>query len=403
MKTLYLFTDSFPYGSGETFLESEIGYLENNFDNIYIIPIFAIDIKQKRPLKSNVKVFIPPFRSLKNKKELILKGIFNNSPIKIFIKEFFKKKVYLSYRKFWIWCTHLLVTRYLIKYLKRNNLLNIFYDNNNICYFYWGLRWSYILPFVDEIKAKVLVRFHGSDLYEELNEDYIPFREQQIKKINCAVFVSMFGLNYFNSKYPFFKETKYLSRLGTIDYGLNPYKRDINTTIVSCSNLVPVKRVELIVKSLYNLSLNINWIHFGDGPEMPKIKELLNILPSNIKVELRGRISNKELMYFYSNNSVDLFINTSYSEGIPVSIIEALSFGIPVIATNVGGTGEIVDDTVGKLIDKDSSPEFIARTIEQIIDSENYYELRINARKRWEEMCDADKNYNEFVSFLLKL
>lgn len=403
MKTLYLFTDSFPYGSGETFLETEIDYLANNFDNIYIIPIFAIDLRQKRPTKSNIKVFIPPFRSLKNKKELILKGIFNNSPVKIFINEFFKKKVYLSYKKIWNWGTYFLVTRYLIKYLKRNNLLNIFYDNNNICYFYWGLRWSYVLPFIDEIKAKVVVRFHRSDLYEEVNNNYIPFREKQIDKISYAVFISSHGLNYFSLKYPYFKGNKLLSRLGTLDYGLNPHKKNNYITLISCSNLVPFKRVDLIVKSLKYLKINVKWIHFGDGPEMPKVRKMLNILPSNIIAELRGRISNKDLMNFYSSNSVDLFINTSYSEGVPVSIMEALSFGIPVIATDVGGTSEIVDDKVGKLIDKDSSPEFIARTIEEIIDSENYYELRINARKRWEEMCNANKDYKEFVNFLLKL
>ena len=47
-----------------------------------------------------------------------------------------------------------------------------------------------------------------------------------------------------------------------------------------------------------------------------------------------------------------MFINLSSSEGIPVSIMEAQSFGIPVIATNVGGSGEIVVSETGVLVDE---------------------------------------------------
>jgi len=403
MKNLYLFTDSFPYGSGETFLENEITYLCNKFNAIYIIPIFSNYSQKLRNTPENSTVLKPPFKCLKNKKELMLKGIFNTSPIFSFINEFFSKKVYSNPKKIWNWGTHFLITRNLIRYLKKNNLLNLFNDKNNICYFYWGVRWSYILPFIDEINSKIVVRFHGSDLYEELNHNYIPFRKEQIIKINYAIFISKYGLDYFEKKYPFFSGKKHLGRLGTEDYGLNPYNKGSYITIVSCSNLVRIKRVDLIAKSLSLFNEKVKWIHFGDGPEMKRIKKLVKTLPPNIKVQLMGRVANKDLMNFYSKNPVDLFINTSYSEGVPVSIMEALSFGIPVVATNVGGTPEIVDNEVGWLLDKDTSPETIAEIIKKLINNENYYQLRINARQRWEKLCCASRNYNDFVNFLMSL
>ncbi len=55
------------------------------------------------------------------------------------------------------------------------------------------------------------------------------------------------------------------------------------------------------------------------------------------RIVLRGGISNAEVFQFYRDNKVDLFVNASTSEGLPVSIMEAISFGIPSIATNVGG------------------------------------------------------------------
>ena len=122
-------------------------------------------------------------------------------------------------------------------------------------------------------------------------------------------------------------------------------------------------------------------------------------LPTNIQVEFTGAFSNKEVLKFYQQNHVDLFINVSASEGVPVSIMEALSFGIPVIATNVGGTSEIVDNQVGELLKTDISADEIAKTI-QLLASQNLAELRKNARNRWNDISNAEKNYSQFVEFL---
>lgn len=126
-------------------------------------------------------------------------------------------------------------------------------------------------------------------------------------------------------------------------------------TIVSCSNIIPVKRCNKIVDILSCLDgFQIQWFHFGDGEEREKlIQYTQNKLSDNVSFHIDGAIPNSELMDFYKNTQVDLFINVSDSEGIPVSMMEALSFGIPVIATNVGGTSEIITDGVnGFLIEK---------------------------------------------------
>ena len=90
------------------------------------------------------------------------------------------------------------------------------------------------------------------------------------------------------------------------------------------------------------LDINIKWTHFGDGIMMNQIKEMSRELPENIKIDFRGNVKNSDLLEVYKNNQFDLFLNVSLSEGIPVSIMEALSFGIPCIATDVGGTKEMV-------------------------------------------------------------
>lgn len=95
-----------------------------------------------------------------------------------------------------------------------------------------------------------------------------------------------------------------------------------------------------------------------------------------------------------------MFINVSESEGIPVSIMEALSAGIPILATDVGGTSEAVQDEVGYLLDRDFEIDDAVRVIEKYInlpniDQENF---RNKAYQFWNKNYEAEKNYLEFYN-----
>ena len=95
----------------------------------------------------------------------------------------------------------------------------------------------------------------------------------------------------------------------------------------------------------------LKWVHFGDGDLMSDIKRQINDFQStNFEVDLKGHVLNEEVLNWYGKNEVTVFVNVSESEGIPVSVMEAMSFGIPVIATDVGGNCEIVDASNGRLI-----------------------------------------------------
>ncbi|MNP15285.1 Glycosyltransferase Gtf1 [compost metagenome] len=171
--------------------------------------------------------------------------------------------------------------------------------------------------------------------------------------------------------------------------------------IVSCSRLEDVKRVDKIVEILSIVeqhNVDIEWTHIGGGKNFNKIKKLSNKKIKKVNVELLGNISNAEVIKFYKENSVDLFINVSSSEGLPVSIMEAISFGIPCIATDVGGTAEIIiDGESGNLISNDFKIEDVANLIISIIkyNKENKYLcLREKTRLIWEQNFQAKYNYD---------
>ena len=102
---------------------------------------------------------------------------------------------------------------------------------------------------------------------------------------------------------------------------------------------------------------------------------------------------------------IDIFINLSTTEGLPVSIMEAMSYGIPVIATNVGGTSEIVDNESGILIDIDFTNELLCDIICKInfMDQSKKDEMRKKALNKWKYEFQAEKNYTEFYNRIKQL
>ena len=135
---------------------------------------------------------------------------------------------------------------------------------------------------------------------------------------------------------------------------------------------------------------------------MKTLKEKASSELQNISFEFMGNRENSEILDFYSTNHIDLFINLSSSEGIPVSIMEALSSAIPVLATNVGGVKEIVNIKNGYLIDKDLECQKISSTIEEHLNlnSKKNSLMRKNAYAFWWENYNATKNYKQFINYI---
>lgn len=105
---------------------------------------------------------------------------------------------------------------------------------------------------------------------------------------------------------------------------------------------------------------NIRFELAGDGPEMTKIQSLIKKYGLEEKFILRGFMD--DIFPFYQG--LDLYLCTSLHEGIPMSVLEAMSYGIPVIAPKVGGLTEIITDGVeGYLVESRTPEDFAERCI----------------------------------------
>lgn len=393
---LVLLTNEFPDGNGETFLESEIAILSEHFSKIRIVP-FSLPHRIIRTVPENVAIHSIR-KSAKVSNLLLIKNFLVFC--KFFLIDFYFQSKKISYLKNFrayvsIFKTALFFSKGLKKIIDDENLRNALF------YSYWmdvsAVALS-ILKYKSSI-SRYIFRTHGFDLYEGRRKDgIIPFKYSVLFNSNKCFTISAHGYNYLNLQERFRNKIS-LSYLGVTDHGaLNPLNLHKEFIIVSCSNLVPIKRVDLIARALQKVTFSAIWIHFGDGDEMNTIRKLIESLPKNIKVILKGRVTNLHILDFYQKNQVNLFVNVSKSEGLPVSIMEAISFGIPVMATDVGGTSEIVNKQTGILLPESVSSESLAEEIILFANSDlNKKEFRKGVRNFYLSNFNAKENYKNFA------
>ena len=412
--TIVLFTRCYPYDIKfeYCFLNPEIRHLALNFDRIILVPSDLrgkrLDIPPNVEVEGSFAIYIQD-KSILNKILYLFLTLISS----LFYREFINNLIVLlnksALRRLIVFIhTALRTQRWVSEYIE-NNGLDL---KNTIFYTYWLEHISMGIGLAQKTypEIKLVSRAHGIDFHEErFNPPYIPCRTETLRKLDKLFFVSANGKKYMTDRYPSFEHKYEIFKLGVKNPGfLTDYSKDTTYQIVSCSFIVPVKRIDLLLKGITELGKlrplqKFEWWHIGGGPQMPYVEEMASkIMPGNVRYHFLGNLPNDKVILFYKNNPVDLFVHVSSSEGgIPVSIMEAQSCGIPVVATAVGGSKEIVSDEVGKLLKENPTPEQIAREISSMLDSPKLaIEKRKTSRLNWQDHYDADKNFAEFASRL---
>ena len=413
-KILILFTANFPFGLYETFLEAELKYLKKNFDKIVIVSQdYKSDLSSNRIKNSEIDII----RLNPSKKWIslfyFLFAIFNKNILKEFLFSLkYQKNIYV-------------VLKILLKTLSRalylKNQIKIIlkkYSSNREVYLYsyWMDDIAISIALIKSKNKSInkIVRAHGWDIYFDRSEyNFLPFRKLLLNDINSIFTVSTNGENYLNSLTTKRSVKIATSRIGVFsNYTFEDleFKRN-KLKLISCSYIIPLKRIELIIDSLRLIeNIDIHWMHIGKGIQSFEYQSNIEFLISdfkkdNIKISFIGDILNSEVINIYKTQNFDLFINLSKYEGIPVSIMEAFSFGIPAIATDVGGISEIVDNFNGYLLGSNPSPKEVANKILEFnsLNFKDRNNKRLNAYKTWNQNYNANTNYQQFVDQVLSL
>ncbi len=414
-KLLVVFAKEFPYGVSEPFLELEYPLYKKYFDKVLIVTnkakSTAIRGKQTRIVNDpTVEIVASEF----NKNFLkLLEFSYNVLKDANFYKEahsIFKSGINICSRLKDLFSSLGKANLCVKKAHKRISELEKQDYRLTAAYGYWLL-----YPAYSAIKLSqkyydgnlfTVSRGHGFDLYEyRANNRYLPCRQYILGKLSEIALISEDGKKYLEQTYTNIKMNISIKRLGAKDVGsMQCATKGDTLRIVSCARLVPLKRIDRIVDSLMTIKdYKVEWTHIGGGTLFEDIQSRARNLPDNIKCEFLGTIPNTEVYRKYMESQFHVFINVSESEGVPVSIMEAMCFGTPIIATDVGGVSEMVDQGEnGFLLPKNFDIIELADYLTKIYEMKNseYQNMRYASRKIYERKYNAEVNYNSFLKEL---
>ena len=241
------------------------------------------------------------------------------------------------------------------------------------------------------MKNRVVYTVHGFDSIRLVHRIFLPL--ERILQHFCGAIVGV--SDYDNKNLKSEKITKNVSTIynGISELSINkessfPFEVSNKKVVMTIARIAPPKQFDLFLNVARNFGTDYLFIWIGGEPNL-SLEDIYNKydVPENVK--LMGDVPNASKYI----NLCDLFVLFSNFEGLPMTIIEAMSQKKAIVASDVGGIYELVDDTNGKLIknDVDEATNAIKAILEDNskkknmeIESYNKYSMNFTLEKMWE-------------------
>lgn len=404
-KRIILYTGSYPYGkTTESFIGPELETVNTLKDyDVTVIPVVKDSPLRQVPDNITLDNSICDAGVFYKIKSFLL--IFTPLYISLFIKD---RRELTSFRYL---CQ-------MLKYLYAANL--VYFDvlkrakstQSVTFYSYWM---SYAPIAFGRYKTKYsatnhhfVTRGHGGDVYTTDRGRYYPFRSFVLNYIDHVYIVSNYGRDYLRNKYPRFQTKIDRAYLGVMPLKVSKPQNGILCKVVSCSSVYDFKRVDLLFRCLEKYANShpdklIEWTHFGGGYLFDELEEEIkkDHHVQNFSIVLKGRCNNDEVLRHYCTEDYKVFIHLSTTEGLPVSMMEALSASIPIIATSVGGVPEIVNEQTGQLLNVNFDQKEFDEALDNVLANQENLSRTSNAF--YNQNFNAINNYRNFYDTITSL
>lgn len=155
------------------------------------------------------------------------------------------------------------------------------------------------------------------------------------------------------------------------------------------------------VYGLYKENKNIKLIIVGTGPKYKELEKKVFELGLDQSVIFAGTVLHNTIHKYFQ--AADIFILPSYSEGLPVSILEAMASNTPVIASNVGGIPEIIDDGKNGFIIPPKNESILRNKLMVLVNDVKLREnFAIKSAEIIRDKFDNNKKINELIELYLE-
>lgn len=404
MSVVVILTSTYPFPPGEQFLESEIEHWGASPHAVIILPLTAVGSPRRLPSNISLDLSVAQRRTIWRKIYFYLVAPFTY----MFAREVRILVANSKVRPSVIHSILLSISRTLnVSQSLRHFTRKHGYIDTAYCYWNDVQSYAAVLAKRRGDIGTVVARCHGVDLYEELRPGgYMPLKRQFIKGIDLIAPVSSMGRDYFIDKYRPDPRRVIVNRLGvrvpTMTSRCSPPG---HLCLISVSFCSAGKQIERIIDAIALLAIAtpetaIAWTHIGDGPLLNDLRErartALDPLPK-VAYRFEGRLDNADVLNYYSQWPVDIFVNASRSEGVPVSIMEAMGYGIPAVGPNVGGVRELITDGAGFLLSQNPTSSEIASALLQYAREAKAPATRSAVRRVVANNFAAQSNYPDFI------
>ncbi|ARD42254.1 glycosyltransferase [Actinomyces gaoshouyii] len=410
---LVVLTDQYPFDTGEEFFEQEIRYLAGQFERIWIVPMRAtIGAVKTRRLPPGATAILLPLpssgawkrRAPRHAARLALGpgrvewGGSRRSATRAIRELHFAVDVLDRFDA-------LVRTRAYREELAGRPF---------IAYGYWlhhagGV--AQMLRARHDAPVAAVSRAHAYDVDEaDAPQRHVPGRRRLVGGLDEIYPISRYAESFLA---PYARGDA--ARIEIHHLGVPPIEgnggRQDPLHIVSLSHLAPYKRVDRLADAVGAIARSgrpVRWTHLGesDAARRDALRAYAAERAPGARIDLPGYVPNERAREMLAGEGYTVLVNTSSGEGVPVSIMEAMAAGLPVVATDVGGTAEIVRDGVnGRLVSAGATGEEIASAILGVADADaaEYTALVAGARRTWQEGFNAPVQYASMAERLRSL
>ena len=298
-------------------------------------------------------------------------------------------------------------TAHMTKYLKKS--LGQGEIEHTVLYSYWL---SFDGAAVAKIKRKypqtyAFARAHAYEIQLERNacNPYL-MKNLICKNLDKVVFISQNAKEGFCSYYQEPFPNASVAYLGSDreNSGFVARGKKETLTVLTCSSILPVKRLDRMISALEKWQeCPIRWLHIGDGADGEMIRNLAKEKLSGnplVSYEFLGYMENRLVHQYLTDSSIDVFVNCSRTEGVPVSIMEAMSVGLPVIAPRMFGIPELVRDGSGLLFEQADDEKNLFETMKTFaaMGKEERERMGKTAYEQWQEHFCLQSNLQTLFS-----
>jgi len=288
---------------------------------------------------------------------------------------------------------------------------------------HWAFPTGYIAYKMSRIfKKKCVIEIHGSEVTQTRNSKFLQ-RLLIPAMNNCSLVIA----NSEYTKNEFIKmgvkEEKFVKIGNPPNYvkhvfnseDLKEFRKkfaDEKTKILLfVGNLIEIKGAEFAIRAITFIKENkVHLIIAGAGMLENKLKELVKTLELENKVTFFGLASFEDMGRLHDIS--DVFVcppivdSKGFTENLPKTILEAMESGLPVVATNVGGLAEVVQDEKTGLLVEQKEPDALAKAINRILDNDKLKnELVVGSKKIVDEFStnSLEQKYIETIKDVVNL